>query len=290
MKTKISAVILAASACLLSQLHAADPAPKASAAAPQADAASPLQLQLQKLVGRVKMKLGQGQNTEAALKDELKEFDDLLAAHKGEKTDEVSQILVMKALLYVQVFHDFDKGEALFQQLKADFPDTEAGKNVDQILPALQQQKASMAARAALSAGKEFPDFQEKDVAGQPLSISKYKGKIVLVDFWATWCGPCVGELPNVLAAYQKYHDKGFEIVGISLDKNKDELEKFVKEKGMTWQQYFDGQGWDSKLGKKYGITAIPATFLLDGEGKIIATDLRGDGLEKELSKRLAAK
>src|SRR6476619_559483 len=138
-----------------------------------------------------------------------------------------------------------------------------------------------------LTIGSPFPDFNETDINGKPVSVANYKGKVVLVDFWATWCGPCVAELPNVLKAYQKYHDKGFEILGISLDQDKEKLTGFTKEKNMTWQQYFDGKGWQSKLGAKYGINSMPATFLLDKDGKIIGKDLRGEALEQALANTL---
>lgn len=293
MKTKFWAIGLASVLNLFSLAVAADPSPEAKpspSGAAAEPAMSPASAELNVLFDKVKAKLNAGQNTEAALAEELKEFDALLAKYKGDKSDDVAQILLLKALLYVQVLNDFDKAETLFRQLQADFPNTDAGKKAGEVLPMIAQQKAANQVRANLKAGAAFPDFTENDVNGQPLSISKYKGKVVLVDFWATWCGPCVAELPNVIAAYQKYHDKGFEIVGISLDQDKAALEKFTKEKGMTWAQYFDGQGWDSKLGKQYGIMSIPATFLLDAQGKIIATDLRGPALEAELAKQLAAK
>ena len=93
-----------------------------------------------------------------------------------------------------------------------------------------------------------------------------------------------MAELPNVIAAYEKFHDKGFEVVGISLDKSRDALTTFIKENKMPWAQYFDGLGWNNKLSSQLGIHSIPATFLLDGDGKIIAKDLRGDALAEKLA------
>jgi len=154
-------------------------------------------------------------------------------------------------------------------------------------LPMIAQQRETQKIQALFAPGAQLPDFDEKDIEGKPLSIAKFKGKIVLVDFWATWCGPCVAELPNVLEAYKKYHDKGFEIIGVSLDKEEAVFKAFIAEKGMTWSHYFDGLGWNSKLGKKYGIESIPTTFLLDREGKVIAKGLRGPALLAELEKQL---
>ncbi|ACB75378.1 TlpA family protein disulfide reductase [Opitutus terrae] len=258
----------------------------AAVSAPAASV-STVQDELRTLVEKVRAKLSSGVRTEAALAEELKAFDALLAAHASEKTDEVAQVLLMKAMLYLQVFDDADRGAELLTQLKRDFPTTQLAGKVDEVLQQIEQQRESAALRAKLKPDAVFPDFTEQDLNGAPLSISGLKGKVVLVDFWATWCGPCVAELPNVLAAYGKYHDKGFEIVGISLDRSEDALKKFIAEKQMTWPQYFDGKAWDSKLGRQYGITSIPATFLLDRDGKIIARDLRGKELEAELAKAL---
>ncbi|MGH7970904.1 MAG: TlpA family protein disulfide reductase, partial [Limisphaerales bacterium] len=102
-----------------------------------------------------------------------------------------------------------------------------------------------------------------------------------------TWCSPCMEELPHVLRAYEKHHRQGFDIVGVSLDKDEAKLKDFTRQMKMTWAQFFDGQMWSNKLAKRYGIQSIPATFLLDGEGKIIGKDLRGDELEAVLSKVL---
>jgi peroxiredoxin len=239
--------------------------------------------ELKALIARIQTKLRQGDRTEAALAPELKEFDSLLAQHKGEQTDAVAQILYMKAALYEQVFKDKAKSDALMEQLKRDFPDSEPVKM-------LKQQAEAEKVRAALVEGARFPDFEVKDLSDKPLSIANYKGKVVLLDFWATWCGPCVRELPNVIKSYEAHHKDGFEIIGISLDQDRAKLESFIKDKNMTWPQYFDGQGWKNALAGKYGVNSIPATYLLDGQGKIIGKNLRGESLESAVAKALARK
>ena len=243
--------------------------------------------ELKELVTSIQTKLKAGKNTEQDLAENFAQFDKLLAAHKGEKTDDVAQILLMKAMLYIQVLDDEAKGLPLLTQLKKDFPDTKPALAVDKILESFEKQRASKEVQRKLAVGAKFPDFDEKDLAGKPLSIARFKGKVVLVDFWATWCGPCIGELPNVLKAYEKYHGKGFEIVGISLDSDRAKLDKFIADRKMTWPQYFDGQGWQTKLAGTYGVNSIPATYLLDGEGKIIAKNLRGEALEEAVAKAL---
>jgi thiol-disulfide isomerase/thioredoxin len=239
--------------------------------------------ELNALVTKIQTKLRTGHQTEADLAPELKEFDALLAEHKGEKTDAVARVLYMKATLYGQVLKDPAKADALIEQLKREFPDSGPVKG-------LKRQEEAEKVRDSLKPGVKFPDFSEKDLAGQPLSIATCRGKVVLVDFWATWCGPCRAELPNVLKTYEAHHKDGFEIIGISLDQDKDKLTSFTKEQKMTWPQYFDGKGWQNKLAGKYGVTAIPATYLLDGQGVIIGKDLRGESLEEAVTKALAKK
>ncbi len=130
-------------------------------------------------------------------------------------------------------------------------------------------------------------DLKFSALDGREVDVSKLQGKVVLIDFWATWCGPCVAELPNVLKAYKELHPKGFEIVGISLDSDKAALESFVKERGMEWPQYFDGKGWQNEISSKYGINSIPAMWLLNKKGMVVSTNARG-GLEEQVEKLLA--
>lgn len=251
---------------------------------PLCASAADVKTELDALVAAVSVKIKNGDRTEAALATDLAKFDALLAAHAGDKSDGVARVLMMKATLYTQIIGDEEKGLVLLKKVKTDFPDTGIAKSVDNMISSLDTQRA-------FAVGKMLPDFSEQDLNGQPLSIANYRGKVVLVDFWATWCGPCLAELPNVVAAYKKYHDRGFEIIGVSLDRAnaRDKLVEFTKNREMPWAQFYDGKYWNNKLSTQYGIHSIPATFLLDGEGRVIARNLRGAALDAELAKRLSA-
>ena len=123
-------------------------------------------------------------------------------------------------------------------------------------------------------------------VDGRKVDVAKMKGKVVLIDFWATWCGPCVAELPNVKKTYAKYHKKGFEIVGISLDSNKGKLTNFVEDNDMPWPQQFDGKGWKNQYAVEFGIQGIPAMWLIDKKGNLVDMKARA-GLEAKVEKLL---
>ncbi len=138
-----------------------------------------------------------------------------------------------------------------------------------------------------LTVGNPPIPFKVKDMKGKALSLKKLKGKVVLIDFWATWCGPCRKEMPNVIELYKKHSARGFEIVGVSLDSKRESVEKYIKENGIDWPQYFDGEGWKNSIAHQYRVRSIPATFLLDRKGNIRYKSLRGRELARALDKLL---
>lgn len=148
-------------------------------------------------------------------------------------------------------------------------------------------------ARKLALIGQPLP-IQGTRVGGGKFDLSQFKGKVVLVDFWATWCGPCVGELPNVKEVYNEYHDRGFEVIGISLDNDVGELKEFLEKEHIRWPILFEDEpeqtGWDNPLVKKYEINAIPWTALIDRQGKVVTLAARGERLGKMVSELIEAK
>ena len=143
---------------------------------------------------------------------------------------------------------------------------------------------------ASAFVGKPAKDFEVRNLKGEKLSLADYRGQVVLLDFWATWCGPCRAEMPHVKKTYAKYRDQDFEIIGISLDRGKPPLEAYIAQEEIAWPQYLDADG---RIANMYNVRAIPTTFLIDGEGVVRKANLRGHALETavaELVKENAAK
>jgi thiol-disulfide isomerase/thioredoxin len=249
------------------------------------------QAQLQKLVLEVQAKAQEGKHTEADYSDVLKTLDIMIADKKSARTDEAVQMTYMKAMLYLEVIRDNDKGAAILKGIATNYPNTEYSRSAEKILADITKVAAAQKIQDGLTAGTSFPDFATTNIYGLPLSVGALKGHVVLVDFWATWCPPCRAELPNVIANYKKHHGEGFDIIGVSLDDDREALDAFLKgQDGMTWPQYFDGQRWTNNLAVKYGVTSIPFTVLVGRDGKIVGKDLRGDDLSDAVTKALAAK
>ena len=139
--------------------------------------------------------------------------------------------------------------------------------------------------------GKVLPDFSSAvDLDGEPISLADYRGKVVLLDFWAVWSGSCVEEMPNVKAVYERYHNKGFDVIGINLDNEETVLREFIKENQLPWRQIFDSQREVNSLKQRYSVIDIPAPFLLDREGKVISVKARDRLLNALVAKEMVRK
>lgn len=165
----------------------------------------------------------------------------------------------------------------LYNSLSDEIKQSEGGKEWAERLPKLK----------AVALGATAPEFAEADTSGKVVSLSSFRGKYVLIDFWASWCGPCRHENPNVVKAFNKYKSKNFTIVGVSLDRanGKAKWLAAIHKDGLAWTQLSDLQFWKSKVAGMYAVRAIPQNFLIDPDGKIIGKNLRGDDLEEKLAK-----
>lgn len=167
--------------------------------------------------------------------------------------------------------------DSLYRQLSPAAQQSAAGARLGKRLDVLK--------RSAI--GQPMIDFTQADVNGKPVRLSDFKGKYVLLDFWASWCGPCRAENPNVLKAYNAFKDKNFTVVGVSLDDKADKWKQAIEHDGMPWIQVSDLKGFRNEVAQQYGIQAIPCSFLIDPQGIIIAKDLRGAALHTKLAETL---
>ena len=172
--------------------------------------------------------------------------------------------------------------------MKAKYPYSEYPGYIDMDIQSINAQYTAMNTPAAAEGSVVAPEILLNDYNGKPIALSSLRGKIVLIDFWASWCAPCRKENPNVVRTYEKYKDKGFTIYSVSLDENKDAWMKAITADNLSWPNHVsDLEGWNSDVVREYNVTAIPAAFLLNKDGKIIGENLRGSELEKKLQEVL---
>lgn len=218
------------------------------------------------LIGRLYSSIGD--NAKAA--ESLAKYIDA----PGEKApDELAQAKLVLASSYVAM-ERYDEAEKLLREV------SNSGIAVDpRIVQAASQEQKRIGALRRLKIGAPAVPFSANSHNGNKLSLDNYRGKVVLLDFWAAWCAPCRMEMPNVIRVYEEFHKKGFEIIGVSLDDEKAKFQGFVSQNKMTWPQIFEGRGWGSGIAQSYAVNAIPATFLIDKKGILRYRNLRGEQL-----------
>ena len=208
-------------------------------------------------------------------------YSEVVAKKIKENPNSFASIMAIQQLrpeFYLDAYKVLDKG------LKQKYP---TNSDVKAFHGMVEQTEMSVNRIKAIKIGSEAPELLLPMANGKDLALSSFRGKVVLIDFWASWCGPCRKELPNVKRCYEKYKSKGFEIYGVSLDKERDAWIEAISEEGLTWPQVSDLKFWQSEAVAIYAIESIPFTVLIGKDGKILATDLRGANLDKKLAEVL---
>lgn len=211
------------------------------------------------------------------LNDEFKDYNVKFAENNPKAF--ISVLMIQNMLM--QPDSDFEKLEKTFNNLDKSVKETKPGKNVGEII----------SNRSSAEVGKMAPDFSAPNPEGKMVSLKESLGKVTIIDFWASWCGPCRKENPNVVALYNELHEKGLNIIGVSLDKEGDaqKWQDAIAADKLTWPQVSNLKYWNDPVAKKYNVQSIPATFILDATGKIVARDLRGEELKAKVIELLGS-
>ncbi|MDB5283071.1 MAG: alkyl hydroperoxide reductase [Bacteroidota bacterium] len=200
-----------------------------------------------------------------------------------------SPLVAMFYVTNVQIDQFPKENLAVLQRMEKEMPGSTYTKDYRDVYTKyeaqMKSQEGAKQAAESIAVGKAAPDIDLKDPNGKSIKLSSLKGKVVLLDFWASWCGPCRMEMPNVVAAYKKYKDKGFTVYSVSLDKDAAAWKNAITALGMVWEnQVSDLKWWQSEAAVRYGIQGIPAAYLLDKNGIIVASNLRGEALDQKIA------
>ncbi len=271
----VAMIIFSASVPLLRGQEAAgaDPTAKSKNAPEQRDAAAAW-TELRRSI-EARFRAAQDQDRAAVAREVRNDLSEFAKTYKG--SEQAALALFNHGMLSAAT-QDFDAAAKSFQEALSQTQD-----------PELRAAVEGQIAQLAIRPGQSPPAFTAKSLSGDEVSPAKYKGKVLLLDFWATWCGPCIAELPNVKQAYNAYHEQGFEIVSISLDRDEKTLRDFVKQRELNWTHIYNGAlppGRD--IATKYGVEAIPQMILIGRDGKIAGVQLRGEALEDAVKKAIA--
>lgn len=236
---------------------------------------------------------GASQDSIAAVANELNQIgaNFIEEMKKGIKTTKSPMV----ALFYVtnMPFQEYpEENKLVIERLKKEIPNSSYTKDFTAVYEQFAQQakaaESKEAAVASTAIGSPAPEIDLPTPDGKNIKLSSLKGKVVLIDFWASWCGPCRMEMPNVVKTYEKYKNKGFTVYSVSLDKEAGAWKNSIKALGMTWEnQVSDLKFWQCEAAVRYGVNGIPATYLLDQNGTIVATNLRGPALEQKVGELL---
>jgi thiol-disulfide isomerase/thioredoxin len=212
------------------------------------------------------------------------QFKDISLKHVEKYPKSFISLFFIKQFLGDPSF-DVARATKMYENLDPVLKSTKEGKSIKKSLDSLKTaEKKNDTSAAAVEVGSIAPDFSAKSPEGKDISLKSSLGKLTLIDFWASWCGPCRKENPNVVALYKEFHSKGLNIVGVSLDEKADKWNDAIAKDQLTWVHISNLKGWEDPIAKRYFVDGIPATFLLDEKGVVLARDLRGDELRAKVA------